>query len=93
VTPEGWIVNLAAVIGAVFAGYQANGSKHEAKRARELSEPTGNGFATAVLDKLNRVEAKLDEHIHDHAVDAFDRNKREKKLDADLAERDRKAKR
>lgn len=87
-TPEGWIVNLGAIIGSGIAAWQAFASKMEARKAKELSTPTGNGFAELVIGKLIRLEGKLDEHIHDHAVDAFDRNKREAKLDKEQRARD-----
>jgi glycogen debranching enzyme len=39
----------------------------QARSAANLSRPTSNGFARMVTDALDRIEAKLDHHIADHA--------------------------
>lgn len=80
-SPEGWITNLGAIAAALVGAYQAYGSKMEARRAKELSEPTGNGFASTTSQRLVRIEDKLDTHIHDHLTGELEREKREKRED------------
>jgi hypothetical protein len=87
-TPEGWVVNLGAILGALVAAWQAYGAKSEATKAKTLSEPTGNSWGKMVLAKLMSVEEKLDTHIHDHLTDSIVREKREEKLDNEQATRD-----
>lgn len=87
-TPEGWILNTLAVVGSCAAAYQAWGAKGEATKAKDLSEPTGNGFAKEVRHALDRIEGKIDTHIHDHLTDTIVRENREEKLDAEQQLRD-----
>lgn len=71
-----------AIVGtAVWGRIDAYKTKKAAKRAVELSEPTGNGFAKKVMEKLERLESgqirndkanariekKVDDHIAAHA--------------------------
>lgn len=38
----------------------------EARKARQYAKPTGNGFASRVESKLDRIEDKIDNHLRDH---------------------------
>lgn len=62
------------VLVAIWARIDAYKTKKAAKKAAELSAPTGNGFAKKVTDSLadlkkqgNRTEQLLIDHIAAHA--------------------------
>lgn len=61
-TPEGWVVNLVAIIAATIGAYQSYGAKDEARQAKNLSKPTGNGFAGDTEDTLQRIEKITNEN-------------------------------
>lgn len=50
------------VLPSLIAAYAAIRSNQAAK----WSKPTGNGFATLVLRKLDRIDARIDRHLNDH---------------------------
>jgi hypothetical protein len=65
---------VAIVATAVWSRIDAYKTKKAAKRAVELSTPTGNGFAKFVKESLirieltqNRTEKKIDDHLTAHA--------------------------
>lgn len=47
------------LVAAFFAAYQATRAKSEAAAAKDLSTPTGNGFAKYTKDALARIENDL----------------------------------
>lgn len=86
---ETWLANLGAIAAALVAAHQSWESKKEARKAKELSEPTGNGFAQRVLvdlsglkdnledikEQIVHVDDKIDTHIHDHVTDSMRRRR------------------
>lgn len=72
---------VVAVVQGRTAAADAKAAKQSAQTAAELSKPTGNGFADDVRQGfsdlregiadmrrgLSRVEAKIDDHVADHA--------------------------
>lgn len=62
-----------AILGIIVT-YKAHRAEMQAKKAKEYSQPTGNGFAGTVKDALVRIEAAqakdatmLYDHIRAHA--------------------------
>lgn len=90
-TPEAWATNLGAMFAAGYAAWEASRARRSAGSANDnaelaatRSEPTSNGFARGVLDRLDRIERKTDhntelhtQHLGDHArADLYRRDKR-----------------
>lgn len=62
------------IVLGLLVTYKAHRAEMQAKKAKEYSQPTGNGFAATVKDALVRIEAAqakdatmLYDHIRAHA--------------------------
>ena len=66
-SPDAWgAVGIAlTTVGTILAAHISTSRKVE--EVRQLSAPTGNGFAADVKASLRRIEDKVDRHIEDHA--------------------------
>ncbi len=60
-------MDTVSIVRDVVVGLGLGYASWQAKRAKKLSEPTGNGFARDVTDALRRIESKVDSHISAHA--------------------------